>query len=250
MEDAAGPRTRAELRRPRSPAPTRRARAAGHAGRRDQRYCVDCGLLLPDGRAAGSRASRRGWLRVLGWYPGDWVWVGAARALSSRSAGAAVAIALSERRADERHDIVASSTAATAAIRRARAGRGPARARARAHAGKLPNGARARPDDPGRLTWPRNANGWTIVLVSYPMATRPAATPLETATRAARARPRPRSACSSRPDFSSLHPGYAIVFSGIYSSRADAEAALTSVRATGFGLPIRGKSHVAAGGAR
>ena len=36
-------------------------------------------------------------------------------------------------------------------------------------------------------------------------------------------------------DFSSLHPGYAIVFSGIYSSRADAEAALTSARATGFG---------------
>ena len=28
---------------------------------------------------------------------------------------------------------------------------------------------------------------------------------------------------------------YAIVFSGVYSSRADAEAALTSARATGFG---------------
>jgi uncharacterized protein YegP (UPF0339 family) len=34
--------------------------------------------------------------------------------------------------------------------------------------------------------------------------------------------------------FSSLHPGYYIVFSGVYSSKSEAEAGLRSVRASGF----------------
>ena len=54
---------------PRSPAPTRPARAAAPRGRRDQRYCLDCGLMLPE--VAGTVAGlRRRWLRRLGWYPG------------------------------------------------------------------------------------------------------------------------------------------------------------------------------------
>ena len=84
----------------------------------------------------------------------------------------------------------------------------------------------------GRVSWPATRDGWTIVLVSYPFAR-------GRAPRCDRARAAGLgfrgSACSSRRDFSSLHPGYAIVFSGVYSSRADAEAALTSARATGFG---------------
>jgi hypothetical protein len=71
------------------------------------------------------------------------------------------------------------------------------------------------------------------VLVSYPIA-RGRAAPLATARRAARLGLSEVGVLESA-DFSSLHPGYAIVFSGIYSSRADAEAALTSARATGFG---------------
>ena len=34
--------------------------------------------------------------------------------------------------------------------------------------------------------------------------------------------------------FSSLHPGYYVVFSGIYSTASEAEAALRSVHAAGF----------------
>ena len=71
------------------------------------------------------------------------------------------------------------------------------------------------------------------MLVSYPL-TRGRAAPLETARRAA-GLGLPEVGVLESSDFSSLHPGYAIVFSGIYSSRADAEAALTSARATGFG---------------
>ena len=40
----------------------------------DQSYCLECGLALPavSGRVP---ALRRRWLRRIGWYPGDWVWV-------------------------------------------------------------------------------------------------------------------------------------------------------------------------------
>jgi hypothetical protein len=36
--------------------------------------------------------------------------------------------------------------------------------------------------------------------------------------------------------YSSLHPGYYVVFSGIYSSRAQADAARTAAAAKGFRL--------------
>ena len=40
----------------------------------DQRYCLDCGLQLPE--VTGRLPSlRRRWIRRFGWYPGDWVWV-------------------------------------------------------------------------------------------------------------------------------------------------------------------------------
>jgi hypothetical protein len=34
--------------------------------------------------------------------------------------------------------------------------------------------------------------------------------------------------------FASLHPGYYVVFTGVYSTAAEADAALRSVRAAGF----------------
>ncbi len=71
------------------------------------------------------------------------------------------------------------------------------------------------------------------MLISYP-ASRGRAAPLATARRAAGLGLTEVGVLDSS-DFSSLHPGYAIVFSGVYSSRADAEAALTGARATGFG---------------
>jgi NAD+--asparagine ADP-ribosyltransferase len=70
------------------------------------------------------------------------------------------------------------------------------------------------------------------VLISYPKATgRDDA--LATATRAAKAR-LPGVGILDSDRFSSLHPGYFVVFSGIYGSQARAEAALRTARASGF----------------
>ena len=201
-----------------------------------QDYCVDCGLRLPtvDGRIA---SLRRGWMRRLGWYPGDWIWVGLPT-LFVAIAGAAVAIAITQ---DEGTTggvtIVASSNrlsqvgplpAATPVTSLPTAPE-PGASTTRTTAAPRTDGS----EPNGRQTWPASLDGWTIVLISYPL-TRGRGAPLETAKRAA-GLGLPEVGVLESSDFSSLHPGYAIVFSGVYSSRADAEAALTSARATGFG---------------
>jgi hypothetical protein len=204
----------------------------------DQSYCVNCGLRLPPlgGRLA---SMRRGWLRRFGWYPGDWIWV-SLPTLVVAIAGGATAIALSNDGGG------AAGTTFVASTTKLTTNAAPPVAKA---AGPLPTAPEpggasttgAPPTAPastsaqpnGRLTWPVATNGWTIVLVSYPL-TRGRRAPLETARRAA-GLGLPEVGVLHSSDFSSLHPGYAIVFSGVYRSRADAEAALTSARATGFG---------------
>jgi hypothetical protein len=208
----------------------------GTARTSHQDYCVECGLRLPpvSGRLA---ALRRGWVRRVGWYPGDWVWVGLPTLLVA-VAGAAVAIALTD---DE--PTQAGTTIVAAASRLPRAATLPAvtppvslpsapePSAPKGKAGASPKGASSGPN--GRISWPATRDGWTIVLVSYPNA-RGRSAPLQTARRAA-GLGLPQVGVLESSDFSSLHPGYSIVFSGIYSSRSDAEAALTSARATGFG---------------
>ena len=85
----------------------------------------------------------------------------------------------------------------------------------------------------GQTQWPAGRNGWTIVLFSYP-ASGGTAAPNATAAHAARLG-LPEVGVLHSDEFASLHPGYYVVFSGIYSSGAEAQAALRSVQATGFG---------------
>jgi len=84
----------------------------------------------------------------------------------------------------------------------------------------------------GHAVWPAGRNGWTIVLSSYPV---PAGTdaPYATAARASQAR-LPEVGVLDSGQFSSLHPGYYVVFSGVYSTPTEAEAALRTARASGF----------------
>src|SRR5207237_3436 len=67
----------------------------GAAREPDQRYCLECGLALP--RVQGRLPSlRRRWIRRVGWYPGDWIWV-SLLTLVVAAAGAASAIILTQR---------------------------------------------------------------------------------------------------------------------------------------------------------
>jgi hypothetical protein len=194
----------------------------------DQQYCLDCGLLLPD--VTGTvPALRRRWLRTFGWYPGDFVWP-ALLALVVAIAGTAAAIAVSRHRAAGGHAAFAAAT--TAVPVRAPAAEPPARLRARVGTGKLPKAPEPGKARPGRLTWPKNANGWTVVLVSYPKTTGRLAA-LAKASAAAKAGLAQVGVIDSSR-FASLQPGYFVVFTGIYGSQTDADTAVPTVRAAGF----------------
>ncbi|HVM56317.1 MAG TPA: hypothetical protein VMT74_02560 [Gaiellaceae bacterium] len=90
----------------------------------------------------------------------------------------------------------------------------------------------ARPRPPAAGAWPAGTSGYTDVLQSIPVASGRAVA-LAGAHAAARAGlPRPGVLVSSR--YATLHPGYYVVFSGVYRTSAAAAAALATVHARGF----------------
>lgn len=202
---------------------------AGRTG--TDRYCLDCGLALPvvTGRLP---AWRRRWIQRFGWYPGDWVWL-SLPTLAVAIAGATAAILISDHRADA-HAVVTAATPGFALTPAApvQTVTTPA-TRASTSTLPIPPEPGTASEKNGRLTWPISESGWTIVLVSYPRTTGhdPA---LATATKAAKAGlPQVGVLDSSR--FASLQPGYDVVFTGIYGSQQDADAAVATARQAGFG---------------
>jgi hypothetical protein len=194
------------------------------------RYCLDCGLRLPtvDNRLA---SLRRRWLRRVGWYPGDWVWL-ALPSLVVAIAGAAVAIAV----ADRNHDAGAAVLTTPAAVSVVEPGAQQSAPAAPTNTANLP--IPPEPGSPtaagkGRIAWPANTSGWTIVLVSYPkQGGRSAA--LTTAARAVKAKLRQVGILDSDA-YASLQPGYFVVFTGVFPTKDDADAAVSTARQAGFG---------------
>jgi len=85
------------------------------------------------------------------------------------------------------------------------------------------------PANPATVTWPRDQRGWTIVLLSLPQANGRSAA----AAKAAEARQGGLRQVgvldSSR--YASLHPGYYVVFTGVYDTEAEAASVLQRARA-------------------
>jgi len=172
----------------------------------DQAFCLECGLRLPV--AVGPLARwRRRWIRGLGWYPGDWIW-GALLATLVAAGGAAAGVTL-----DRGHRAAAAVTTYVAPAPRT----------------ATPTIHRTRN---GRTVWPPGLDGWTVVLDSAP-AGRGIGKPLQLATNAAR-QGLPQVGVLDSSSYASLHPGYYVVFSGVYGIPADADTALTTVRSRGF----------------
>ena len=192
----------------------------------DQEYCVECGLRLPPVTGALS-SFRRGWLRGVGWYPGDWIWVSLLTLLVA-IAGAGVAIALGSGSGSSTGTTIVTPVPRTTVTTVATL---PAAPEPTTSAPARTTPSPAKPKN-GRTAWPPGRNGWTIVLFSYPTAGGTAA-PTATADRAAHAG-LPEVGILDSGQFSSLHPGYYVVFSGVYSTPDEAAAALRSVQAAGF----------------
>jgi hypothetical protein len=211
----------------------------GAAREPDQRYCLECGLALPE--VEGRLPSfRRRWIRRVGWYPGDWVWVSLLTLLIA-AAGAAAAIVLTEQNDAGGSVFVAPTTIVSVTEPTVVPSTAPKRTTVdtstlpTAPEPTTPAAKSKGPKGPknGRVPWPRNENGWTIVLVSYPKTNARAAA-LQTADKAARAGLRQVGVLDSSR-YASLQPGYYVVFAGIYPGKSDADTAVATARQAGFG---------------
>ena len=221
---------RAEERRTASAAADGTCPRCGSLRAPNHRYCLECGLRLPtvDGRIA---SLRRRWVRRLGWYPGDWMWL-ALPTLLIAIAGAAVAVAIAGRSRDAHADVFT----APAAVSVVEPGAPATTSAAPVDTTTLP--VPPEPGSPtaagkGRIAWPANANGWTIVLVSYPKQGGRASA-VATAARAVKASLHQVGILDSGA-YSSLQPGYYVVFTGVFASKDDADAAVSTARQAGFG---------------
>ena len=161
-----------------------------------QEYCLECGVRLPGPGPVGRVRSRRGWL------------LRAAVASAIALGGAAVAVAATNTGGGSAEVVTATGGFAT-----------------------LPTTSTlASPDagPTGVVEWPAGEEGWTIVLASIPQTEGRRAAVART-RQAVRRRLSPVGILDSS-SYASLHPGYWIVFTGIYGSEAEATSALQRAR--------------------
>jgi hypothetical protein len=202
-----------------------------------QEYCLECGFRLrPAGTVLGRLSTA--WEERFGWYPGDWVW----RVLLGfliAVAGATAAIVLADAGAGNSpivateggpaHAPTTTPETATVALPSVPTGTptGPP------ETPTAPPPATTTAPPPGALTaWPRGQSGHTVVLQSIPKS---AGRSLAISRARAAARSGlPQVGVLDSSLYSSLHPGYYVVFSGIYSSRDQAERARSAASAKGF----------------
>jgi hypothetical protein len=205
----------------------------------DQEYCLECGHRLKPAPGAFGRLSSA-WQRRFGWYPGDWVWPVLLGFLVA-VAGATAAIVLADAGA-ENGPIVATqggpahlpTTTPTATVALPRVPTGTPSGSGPPSTPSTPPPATTTGPRPGVLTsWPAGRNGFTVVLESVPAGGSGRALAVSRA-RSASTSGLPSVGVLDSSRFSSLHPGYYVVFSGIYTSDAQAERALAAAAAKGF----------------
>jgi len=85
------------------------------------------------------------------------------------------------------------------------------------------------PVNPAAVSWPRTQRGWTIVLLSLPQTNgRSAAAAKATEARTGGLR---QVGVLDSSRYASLHPGYYVVFTGVFDTEAEAASALQRARA-------------------
>lgn len=218
-----------------------------------QEYCLECGARLPtNAGVVGVLAAA--WQRRLAWYPGDWIWP-TLLFLVLAAASTAVAVAAASTRSSARPILATSlsvpvgpgatqtpvpvtTTPATlpVATNQPTITNGPLPTAPGSGTGPVstvPVPTKHPTANPNALaSWPAGKSGYTLVLESLPLAS-------GRASAVARARQAKAKGLSDvgvlvSSQYSSLHPGYYVVFSGIYGSSGQASAAVATAHAQGF----------------
>ena len=185
-----------------------------------QEYCLQCGLRLPAGglATAASRWQRR---------PADWLWAILAVLLVA-AVMTGVAIAISQG-GDGEEPYLAATTDATVSTPTTTetVPTGPTTTE------ETPTATETQPPPPPPrpqvVEWPPSQNGYTVVIASIPLSGGRALAVRK--AREALAAKLPQVGVLDSGEFSSLHPGYYVVFSGIYENQRAALQAIPRVQA-------------------
>jgi hypothetical protein len=214
-----------------APEPDERCPRCGIPYNPGQEYCLECGARLP---ARGGAVARLGtaWRRRLGWYPGDWIWPSLLALLVAAAAGAASALWLADRSSANDQTVVATSPQATSLQETTQTAPEPTTATTTTE-----TTAPAPPPPPPPATtlvpWPSGRTGWTVVLDSLPSSNGRAAATAE--ARQALHLGLKKVGVLDSSQFSSLHPGYYVVFFGVYASQAAAQSSIINAHQKGYG---------------
>jgi hypothetical protein len=202
----------------------------------DQEYCLECGLRLPSEARGVVPRLGSAWRSRLGWYPGDWVWPSLLALVIAALAGIGAAAFVSH---DEQRVGYVTGTSPVGALPATTAPLGETTltptspATTPTQTGTQPPAPSEIPAAPPALkAWPAGRSGWTVVLQSLPATNgRPFAI--------AQARAAVHSGLKDvgiidSSQFASLHPGYYLLFTGVYTSFDDANTATTTARSHGY----------------
>jgi cell division septation protein DedD len=198
--------------------------ACGTAAEPGQEYCLHCGSRIDPPRHLGGLGEA--WERRLGRYPGDWVFASLLLLLvAAGSATAGIVAGRDTETASGARTIVATSPVVTAPPSP------PAQTAPTTTAPpstSKPRPAASRPKtSPGPPTWPAK-DGFTVVIASIPARGNGLS---EANEKANEARTRGlRAGVLESGKFASLHPGYYVVFAGVYGSLEEAERAARAAR--------------------
>jgi hypothetical protein len=193
-----------------------------------QEYCLECGLRLP-GRRGVFSGFAAAWTRR-GWYPGDWVWP-VLVFLILAGVGALAAILLSGGNGGGTINAVPppGSTGSGVTLPTVPTHTTPTVTQPPPTTTTPP---KTTPRPPGELTsWPAS-DGYTVILQSIPAAAGRSGA-VRTAKQALSAGLSQVGVLDSA-QYSSLHPGYYVVFTGVYPSNAEASSHVSQARGAGF----------------
>jgi len=185
-----------------------------------QEYCVDCGSRLPQERPTALDLATAGLAERHPWSAG-WI-VPALLGLAVAVLGTGAALAIS----DDAQPQAAPSTATGGSL--TFTGQDTLTAPEPPAPTPAPAPRPARPAVPRAIAWPPRRRGWTIVLLSAPQSDGRAAA-AERAEGARRGGLR-RVGILNSSRFASLHPGYYVIFQGVFDSEAEATSALPRAR--------------------
>jgi hypothetical protein len=200
-----------------------------------QEYCLECGLRLPVSRGI-IPVLATAWRRRVPWYPGDWIWPVIGALIIAALAAAIAILATTDNGSATKTQAATGPPVPVGTGTNINPPPPAGTETSTLPTATVPTTAPTAPEPPppppsatGQLTeWPQGQNGWTIVLASIPQsAGRAAAT--SDAKKALSAGLTDVGVLNS-DEFSSLHSGYFVVFTGIFNSESEARAALDAAK--------------------